>query len=100
MKRYLPVTLAAATCLSMLTALYMVFVYVPTEVDQGIVQRIFYFHLPCAWVTFVAFGMVAIAGVLYLWLGHKIWDDLGYAAAELGMLFCTLVLVTGSIWAK
>src|SRR5260370_23079920 len=100
MKGYLPVTLAAATCLSRLTALYMVFVYVPTEVDQGIVQRIFYFHLPCAWVTFLAFGMVAIAGVLYLWLGHKIWDELGYAAAELGMLFCTLVLVTGSIWAK
>src|SRR5271168_4477739 len=84
----------------MLAALYMVFVYVPTEADQGIVQRIFYFHVPCAWVAFVAFALVAIAGIFYLWLGQQVWDDLGYAAAETGMVFCTLVLVTGSIWAK
>src|ERR1700686_4884556 len=84
----------------MLAALYMVFVYVSTEADQGIVQRIFYFHVPCAWVAFAAFGLVAICGVFYLWLGSDIWDDLGCAAAESGMVFCTLVLVTGSIWAK
>jgi heme exporter protein C len=51
-------------------------------------------------VAFAAFGLVAIAGIFYLWLGHDVWDDLGYAAAESGMVFCTLVLVTGSIWAK
>lgn len=84
----------------MLTALFMVFVYVPTEADQGIVQRIFYFHVPCAWVAFAAFGLVAISGIFYLWLGQQVWDDLGYAAAESGMVFCTLVLITGSIWAK
>jgi len=84
----------------MLMALWMVFAWVPTEADQGIVQRIFYFHVPCAWVAFAGFGLGAIAGIFYLWLGQQIWDDLGYAAAELGMLFCTLVLVTGSIWAK
>src|SRR5271154_6899963 len=84
----------------MLAALYMVFVYVPTEADQGIVQRIFYFHVPCAWVAFVAFALVAIAGIFYLWLGQQVWDDLGYASAETGMVFCTLVLLTGSIWAK
>jgi heme exporter protein C len=84
----------------MLAALFMVFVYVPTEADQGIVQRIFYFHVPCAWVAFAAFALVAIAGIFYLWLGHEVWDDLGYAAAESGMVFCTLVLITGSIWAK
>src|SRR5579871_6475762 len=84
----------------MLTAIFMVFEWVPTEEDQGIVQRIFYFHVPCAWVAFAAFGIVAIAGVFYLWLKDQIWDDLGYAAAEIGMVFCTLVLVTGSLWAK
>ena len=92
--------LGLVTLVLMLTALYMVFVYVPTEADQGIVQRIFYFHVPCAWVAFASFALVAIAGVFYLWLGQQIWDDLGYAAAETGMVFCTLVLVTGSIWAK
>ncbi len=100
MKNPMSVGLAAASCLSMVAALFMVFVYVPTEAEQGIVQRIFYFHLPCAWVAFLSFGIVALAGGLYLWLGQKIWDDLSYAAAELGMLFCTLVLITGSIWAK
>jgi heme exporter protein C len=92
--------LGASSLVLMLAALYMVFEYVPTEAEQGIVQRIFYFHVPCAWVAFAAFGLVAVAGVFYLWLGGQIWDDLGYAAAETGMLFCTLVLITGSLWAK
>ncbi len=92
--------LGGLTGILMAAAIYMTFVYVPTEADQGIVQRIFYFHVPCAWVAFGAFGLVAIAGIFYLWLGQPVWDDLGYAAAEIGMVFCTLVLVTGSIWAK
>jgi heme exporter protein C len=92
--------LGVATLALMLASLFMVFEYVPTEAQEGIVQRIFYFHVPCAWVAFAAFGLVAIAGVFYLWLGDQIWDDLGYAAAESGMVFCTLVLITGSLWAK
>lgn len=92
--------LAALTGLLMLAAIYMTFVFVPTEAEQGIVQRIFYFHVPCAWVAFAAFGLVAISGIFHLWLGNQVWDDLGYAAAEIGMVFCTLVLVTGSIWAR
>lgn len=92
--------LGGATIVLMIAALFMIFDYVPTEADQGIVQRIFYFHVPCAWVAFAAFGLVAVAGALYLWLGDQIWDDLGYAAAESGMIFCTLMLVSGSIWAR
>ncbi|HVA81710.1 MAG TPA: cytochrome c biogenesis protein CcsA [Candidatus Binataceae bacterium] len=93
-------TLGAATLVLMTVALWMIFAWVPTEAEEGIVQRIFYFHVPCAWVAFAAFAIVAIAGVFYLWLGGQIWDDLGYAAAEVGMLFCTLMLITGSLWAK
>jgi heme exporter protein C len=92
--------LGVVTLLMMTAAIFMVFVYVPTEAQQGIVQRIFYFHVPCAWVAFAAFAVVAISGAFYLWFGEQVWDDLGYAAAEVGMLFCTLVLITGSIWAK
>ena len=92
--------LGVITLALMTTAIFMVFAYVPTEAQQGIVQRIFYFHVPCAWVAFAAFALVAISGVFYLWFGQQVWDDLGYAAAEVGMLFCTLVLITGSIWAK
>lgn len=93
-------TLGIASLALMLVSLYMVFLWVPTEVEQGIVQRIFYFHVPCAWVAFASFGLVAVAGIFYLWLGGQLWDDLGYAAAETGMLFCTLVLISGSLWAK
>jgi heme exporter protein C len=93
-------SLGILTLALMVAALFMVFIYVPTEADQGIVQRIFYFHVPCAWVAFAAFALVAISGIFYLWLGQPVWDDLGYAAAESGMVFCTLVLITGSIWAK
>jgi heme exporter protein C len=92
--------LGLPTGLLMLAAIYMAFAWAPTEADQGIVQRIFYFHVPCAWVAFAAFGLVAICGIFYLWLGQQVWDDLGYAAAETGMVFCTLVLITGSLWAK
>ncbi len=92
--------LGLLTLLLMVAALFMVFVYVPTEAVQGTVQRIFYFHVPCAWVAFAAFALVALSGIFYLWLGQQVWDDLGYAAAETGMVFCSLVLVTGSIWAR
>jgi heme exporter protein C len=92
--------LGIATLAMMTAAIFMVFVYVPTEAQQGIVQRIFYFHVPCAWVAFAAFALVAISSAFYLWMGQQVWDDLAYAAAEVGMLFCTLVLITGSIWAK
>ena len=80
--------LGFTTLALMVAALFMIFAFVPTEADQGIVQRIFYFHVPCAWVAFASFGLVAVAGVLYLWLGDQIWDDLGYASAETGMVFC------------
>lgn len=92
--------LGVAALALMVAALFLVFEVAPTEAEQGIVQRIFYFHVPCAWVAFAAFGLVAISGVLYLWLGDRIWDDLGYSAAEVGMIFCTLMLVSGSLWAR
>ena len=100
MKSHLRAALGWTTLALMVVSLFMVFEWVPTEEDQVIVQRIFYFHVPCAWVAFAAFGIVAIAGAFYLWLKDQIWDDLGYAAAEIGMVFCTLVLITGSLWAK
>jgi heme exporter protein C len=100
MKNRFSTVLGWSTLAMMLGSIFMVFEWVPTEEDQGIVQRIFYFHVPCAWVAFAAFGIVAIAGAFYLWLKDQIWDDLGHAAAEIGMVFCTLVLITGSLWAK
>jgi heme exporter protein C len=84
----------------MVAALYMVFVYVPTEKNSGIVQRIFYFHVPVAWISFLAFFITFIASVLYLWKHKAKWDALACASAEIGVIFTTLVLITGPIWAK
>lgn len=97
---------SADTVLPLLTfilvaaAIGAVFVYVPTDSVQGPVQRIFYFHVPLAMMTFAAFGVVAVASVLFLWRGDRFWDRLASSAAEVGMLFCTLVLITGPIWAR
>jgi heme exporter protein C len=100
MNRGAAVVLAPTVLAPMLTGLYMVFAWVPTEAAQGVVQRIFYFHVASAWVAFAAFALVAVGGILYLWLDLPVFDHIAHAAAETGMLFCTLVLVTGSIWAK
>jgi heme exporter protein C len=84
----------------MIAALYMVFVYVPTDKHTGIVQRIFYFHVPVAWVAFLAFFITFIFSILYLWKRETKWDALACASAEIGLIFTTLVLITGPIWAK
>ncbi|MFC1920133.1 cytochrome c biogenesis protein [Chloroflexota bacterium] len=83
-----------------LGAIYMTFIYVPTEKNMGTVQRIFYFHVPLAWVAFLAFFVVFICSIMYLWKRNIKWDGYSSASAEVGLLFTTLVLITGSIWAK
>lgn len=84
----------------MLAALYMVFLYVPTEKHTGIIQRIFYFHVPVAWVSFMAFFVTFIFSILYLWKRELKWDAIACASAEVGVIFTTLTLITGPIWAK
>ena len=81
-------------------ALYAALVYVPAERTMGEVQRIFYFHVGAAWNAFLAFFVVFLAGVFYLIKRKPFWDQLAAASAEVGVLFTTIVLVTGPIWAK
>jgi heme exporter protein C len=100
MRRFADTILPAATFVVMVAALYMVFVYVPSDREQGIIQRVFYFHVPLAIMGFVAFGTVAVASILFLWRGTRVWDRLAHSAAEVGMVFCSLVLITGPIWAR
>jgi heme exporter protein C len=83
-----------------LLLLWQVFFWVPTEALQGVAQRIFYIHLPAAWVAFLAFGIVAFASAVYLWLGDERADMAAVAAAEGGMVFTTIVLLTGPLWGK
>lgn len=85
---------------AMLVNLYLIFMFAPTERTMGVVQRIFYFHVPSAWVAFLAFFIVFVASVQYLITRKPKYDRLGLASAEVGVAFCTIVLVTGPIWAK
>lgn len=94
------VILPAATFVTMALAVFMVFVYAPRDSYQGDVQRIFYFHVPSAMVTFVAVGVVAFASAMFLWRGTAVWDRLAHSSAEIGLLLCTMVLTVGPIWAK
>ena len=92
--------LGQVAAVSMLVALYLIFCVAPTEAVMGDVQRIFYFHVPCAWVAFAGFFTVAGASAVYLWKGSVAADHLAVASAEVGVLFCTFVLITGPIWAR
>jgi len=84
----------------MAIALYMAFVYAPADALQGDVQRIFYLHVPMAWVAFLAFFVTFIGGIGYLWKRHRGWDQLARASAEIGLVFTTVVLLSGSLWGK
>jgi len=92
--------LLGVSALLMLAALYMVFIFVPTDAETGVIQRIFYFHVPLAWIAFLAFLVVFIASILYLRKRNNKWDFIASSSAEVGLVFTTLFLVTGSIWAK
>jgi len=92
--------LTVAGCLVMIAALYMIFVYVPTEANMGVVQRIFYFHVPLAWLAFVAFFIVFICSIFFLIKKDLKWDRVASSSAEVGVIFTTLFLASGSIWAK
>ena len=95
-----PGILGLAALAGMLVAIYAAFVYAPREAMMGDVQRIFYFHVPSAYIAFLAFGVVFVAGVQYLRTRDPKWDALAHSSAEIGVVFCTIALITGSIWAK
>ena len=86
--------------LLMLVATYMIFVWVPTEQNLGVSQRIFYIHVPLAWVGMVSIVFVGVASVVHLSTKNDKWDAVAYSAAEIGVVFATLILITGALWAK
>jgi len=86
--------------LTVIAANYLIFIWVPAEKVMGIVQKIFYFHVAAAWVGFLAFFIVFISSIRYLLSFNDKWDWLSAASAEIGFVFMTIVLLTGSIWAR
>jgi heme exporter protein C len=74
--------------------------FTPLEAIQGPAQKIFYLHLPAALMAFLAFGLVAITSILYLWLKDPRLDLVAESSAEVGVVFTTVVLITGPLWGK
>ena len=92
--------LAALAAIAFVGTLVRAMFFTPIELRQGAAQKIFYLHVPAAWVAFMAFGLVAIAGLLYLWLRDERLDRFAASSAEVGLVFTTVVLITGPIWAR
>jgi heme exporter protein C len=72
----------------------------PVDATQGVVQKILYVHVPCAFSAYLGFLVTGLGGGLYLARREERWDRLAIAGAEVGVLFCSLNIATGPIWAK
>ncbi len=83
-----------------ITAIYLIFQYSVIEKQMGAVQKIFYFHVGTAWNAALAFFVVFVCSILYLVTKKRIFDVYATVSAEIGVVFTTLVLLTGPIWAK
>jgi heme exporter protein C len=101
MTRRSPDLLLTAGLVAVAVALVRAIWFTPIEVRQGAAQKIFYIHVPSAFIAlYVAFGLLAVASGLYLWLRDPRLDRMAESAAEVGLVFMTAVLVTGPIWGK
>ncbi len=94
------VVLSVLTVLAFVAAQALIWFYAPLEATMGVVQKIFYMHMPMAGWSMVAFAVVFVASGLYLLRRDPKWDRLAGAAAEIGVLFSGLALVTGMMWAR
>ena len=96
----IPAILGGLSFVGMMVSVWAIFLYAPTDAIEGDAQRIFYFHVPMAWLGMLAFGVLTIGGIGYLWKKDERWDWVARAAAELGTIFITLALITGSLWGR
>ena len=96
----LKTVLAIITVVMMLADLYFIFMVAPTDSVLGHVQRVFYFHVPVAIMSFAAFFVVFVGSLGYLIRRTPRWDAIAHASAEVGVVFVTLALLTGIIWAR
>jgi heme exporter protein C len=86
--------------LMILSCLALIFFYAPMERTMGQVQRIFYFHVGSAWTSSAAFFVALMAGILYLIRPKREWDAIAMASVEIGLIFTTITIASGSIWGR
>jgi heme exporter protein C len=92
--------LNVVTALLLVAATGLVFLYAPRETSMGDVQRIFYFHVPSAWVAGLAFLVTVVAGIAYLRTHERAWDVVASSSVEIGVVFALMNIITGAIWAR
>ncbi len=95
-----PTPLSLAAIAAVLATFVRAIFFTPLEASQGAAQKILYVHAPAAWVAFMAFGLVGLTSVLYLWLKEDRLDRVAESSAEVGVVFTTVVLITGPLWGK
>jgi heme exporter protein C len=95
-----PTPLSLAAIAAVLVTFVRAIFFTPLEATQGPAQKILYVHAPAAWVAFMAFGLVGLTSVLYLWLKEERLDRVAESSAEVGVVFTTVVLITGPLWGK
>ena len=100
MRKIITNFIGLAAAVLIIIALYMAFLYAPTEATMGHVQRIFYFHVAFAWTSFIAFFVTFAASIAYLVTRKKFWDTVAASSVELGIAFSCIILTTGPIWAR
>ncbi|MFN2137376.1 MAG: cytochrome c biogenesis protein [Candidatus Promineifilaceae bacterium] len=89
-----------AAALALTFAMLTIFFYAPVEQTMGNVQRIFYFHVGSAWVGSLAFLVALFGGVMFLRQADRKWDTLAVASVEIGLVFLSMAIVSGSVWGK
>jgi heme exporter protein C len=95
-----PRLFGSLTVVFMIAALYMIFVYAPNEATMGVIQRIFYFHLPAGISSYLSAYLLGFGSLMFLFKDDLKWDRFSAGAGEMG-LFCTSISIgTGMLWAK
>ena len=94
------VACAVLAALALAVCQWLIFVYAPVERSMGLVQKIFYIHLPLAWWGLASFAVVFAASIAYLRSRRPWWDQLARAGAEVGLTLAILALFSGSVWAR
>ena len=89
-----------ACLLALLVVFAFLVIQAPEDRTQGVIQKILYVHVPTVLGAYLGFLVTALGGALYLWRDEERWDRLAASAAEVGVVFCTLVLLVGPLWAK
>ncbi|GAC1362865.1 MAG: cytochrome c biogenesis protein CcsA [Ktedonobacteraceae bacterium] len=92
--------LGALSALGMMISMWLIFVYTPMDALQGEPQRIFYLHVPTAWIGMFAYVVMTVAGIIYLFKADERIDWIARASAEVGLVFLTITLILGMLWGK